>query len=118
MLVVAGLMAIDIAIYVGVFDFVFPFLNNIPCVQIDNGRDFMWNSFQLLGVDFGVTYSDPGLNSIAVLLFLSYPTWFSFTKLQSRMMFGGHKSFEEGYMWALGRTKKPEEQEIFAKPPE
>ena len=118
MLVVVGLMAIDIAIYVGVFDFIFPLLNNIPWVNIENGRDFMWNSFQLFGIDFGVAYNDPGLNSIAILLFLSYPTWFSFSKLTSRMMFGGHKSYEEGYWWAFKPTKRPKEEEFMAKPPE
>ena len=118
MIVVGVFWALDIAIYVGALNFIFPILNNLPWVNIDNGRDFMWNSFQLLGIDFGITYTDPGLNSIAILIFLSYPTWYSFSKLMSRMMFGGHKSYEEGYMWALGPTKKPKEEELIPKPPE
>jgi hypothetical protein len=34
------------------------------------------------------------------------------------MMFGGHKSYEEGYMWALGPTRVPKEEKFIAKTPD
>ncbi len=117
-LVCGGLLLLDILIYLGVFDFVFPLLNNLPWVNIDNGKDFMWNSFQLLGIDFGINYNDPGLTSIAVLLFISYPSWYIISKFQSRMIWGGHKKYEEGLWWAIGPTKAPKKEEFTAKPQE
>ena len=118
MIVVGGFLILDISIYFGVLDFIFPILNNLSWVEIENGRDFMWNSFQLFGVEFGVNHNDPGLLSIAILLFMSYLPWYVYAKLLSKMTFGGHSSYEEGYWWGIGPTKKPKEDDYIAKAPE
>jgi hypothetical protein len=80
-------------------------VNWIPWVEVENGKDWMWNSFQLLGVDFGVHYQS-GMDHLAVILFLSYPMWYLFGQDGGRMLFG-RKNYEEGYMWALALLKKP-----------
>jgi len=115
--VVGGLLLLDILIYIGILDFLFPILNQLPWVSIDNGKDFMWNSFQLIGIDFGIAYSIPGMNSLAIIFFLSYVPWYVFGKINSKMMFGGNRSYEEGYWWALGPTKKPKQEEFVVKAP-
>ena len=117
MLTVGGLLLLDILIYIGILDFIFPVLNNIPWVSIDNGKDFMWNSFQFIGIDFGIIYTNPGMNSLAVIFFLSYVPWYVFGKLNSKIMFGGSRRYEEGFWWALGPTKKPKKDEVVIKAP-
>lgn len=114
---VGGLMLLDFLIYLGVFDLIFPTLNQIPWVNIDNGKDFMWNSFQFLGIDWGIDYNDPGLNWIAIMLILSYPMWFKFFSNGSRMLFGGNKPYQVGCWYMFAPTKKPKEGEKRAKQP-
>ncbi|MHA1149395.1 MAG: hypothetical protein ACTSR8_14255 [Promethearchaeota archaeon] len=116
--VVLGFLILDVLIYIGLFNFIFPLLNTLPWVDIENGRDFMWNSFQLFGIDFGLNYNDPGLIPIAILLFLSYLPWYVYAKLLSKILFGGHNSYEEGYWWALAPTKKPKDEMEIVKAPE
>jgi hypothetical protein len=80
-------------------------VNWLPWVDVTNGKDWMWNSFQLIGVDLGVIF-EPGMNSLAVILFISYPTFYAFGADGGRMLFG-RKTYEEGYMWGLAPLKKP-----------
>ena len=77
-IIVGGLMILDLLIYIGLLDFIFPVLNQLPWVNIDNGVDYMWNSFQLIGVDWGIDYTQPGLTSPAIMLLFTYPMWFKF----------------------------------------
>jgi hypothetical protein len=80
-------------------------VNWLPWVHVLNGQDWMWNSFQLLGVHFGIQHT-PGMNSLAVVFFLSYPMWYLFGMDGGRMLYG-RKTYEEGYWWALAPLKKP-----------
>ena len=111
------MMLLDTLIYFGVLDFVFPILNQLPWVDIENGADFMWNSFQLLGVDWNINYHDPGLFWIAIVLILSYPMWYKFFSNGSRMLFGGNKPYHVGAWYLFAPTKKPKEGTKYAKQP-
>ena len=106
-IVVGSLMVLDVLIYSGLLDFLFPLLNQLNWVNIDNGRDFMWNSLHLLGIDWGIDYDDPGLIFIALTLVFSYPMWFKFFSNGSRMLFGGDKPYQQGLYYLLKPTKKP-----------
>lgn len=117
-IIVAGLMILDILIYVGIFDFVFPILNQLPWVHVDNGKDFMWNSFISIGIDWGIDYTDRGLNFIAVFLLLSYPMWFKFWSNGSQILFGGIKPHYQGMWYLLQPTRKPKEGQKIAKTPQ
>lgn len=116
-IIVGGLMLIDILIYVGIFDFVFPYLNALSWINIESGKDFMWNSFQLIGIDFGINYKDASLNWIAMMIFLSYPMWFKFMSNGSRMLWGGNQPYYVGAWYLFEPTKTPEKGQEFAKTP-
>ena len=103
-----GILAIDVLTYLGVFDFILPLFNQIPWIASDpivDGKDLMWNSLRLIGINFNIIHQS-GLNVIAVVLFMSYAPWFIMMKDGSRMLFG-QKSYQEGYSWALKPLKKP-----------
>lgn len=115
MIVVMGFLIFDFLMYIGLFDTTFiPLINQIPWLvdNIENGRDFMWNSFQLIGIDLGIPYDTPGLISIAFIIFFCYLPWYLYWKLLSRQMWGGKGKHEEGLAWFLAPTKKPKEAEI------
>ena len=116
LIVVGGLMILDFLIYIGLLDFVFPILNQLPWVSIDNGVDFMWNSFQLIGFDWGIDYTQPGLTWMAILLFFTYPMWFKFFSNGSRMLFGG-KPYQFGIWYMIEPTRKPKKGEKIAAEP-
>ncbi|MHA1730911.1 MAG: hypothetical protein ACTSU5_03165 [Promethearchaeota archaeon] len=80
-------------------------VNWIPWVNVADGKDWMWNSFQLVGVDFGIVHQT-GMDSLAVIIFLSYPCWYLFGGDGGRMLFG-KRTYEEGYWWAIAPLKKP-----------
>lgn len=104
-----GMLMLDVLIYIGVLNFLWSALSDtIPWIDIANGRDFMWNSFSLIGIDFGVDYMSTSLDSIAFVLFMSYIPWFVMQKDGSKMLFG-QKNYQEGYMWALTPIKKPKD---------
>lgn len=105
-LVIGGFFILDILIYMGALDWFWNNLSELPWITIDSGKDFMWNSFLWLGIDFNVPYASAGLGSIAFVLFLSYTPWYVFWKDGSRMLFG-QKKYQEGYWWALAPIKKP-----------
>jgi len=116
-IIVGGLMILDLLIYIGVLDFIFPILNQLEWINIDNGQDFMWNSFQLIGIDWGIEYSSPNLIFIAILIIISYPMWFKFFSNGSRMLFGGNKPYQLGLWYLMEPTKKPKKDEKIAKTP-
>lgn len=89
--IIGFFLLMDILTYLGTFNFVFPFLNLIPWISIENGKDMMWNSFQFLGINWNIDVTQNGLHNIAILLFCSYPVWFKFFKDLSRKIFGGKK---------------------------
>lgn len=110
----AAFITIDVLIYHGIFDGLIATLNLVPWVEIQNGRDYMWNSFKLLGLDYGIDYTQPALDHIAFILFFSYPMWFVFFKNGSIIIFGGNKPHEQGLWYVLGPTKKPKHEEKLA----
>ena len=112
--VINGFLVLNVLIYTGFLDFIFPLFNNLPWVDIDCGRDFMWNSFHLLGFDWGINYKESNLDYIAILIFMSYPMWYLFFSNISRKFFGGNKPHEEGYWGVLKPIKKPKEKERIA----
>ncbi|MHA1283590.1 MAG: hypothetical protein ACTSQP_13910 [Promethearchaeota archaeon] len=116
-IIVGGLMILDVLIYFGFLDFIFSYLNILPWVNIDNGQDFMWNSFILLGIDWGINYKDPSLIPIAIFLWVSYPMWFKWFSNGSRMLFGS-KAYQRGIWYLLEPTRKPKKEGIYAKQPE
>lgn len=115
--VVGTFLIIDALIYLGIFDFIFPLINQIPWVDISNGKDFMWNSFQLIGINFNINHDGPGMGWLALLLFLSYPMWYGFFKNLSKIIFGGSKPYQEGVWYIFKPTKKPKENDHVAKTP-
>ena len=120
LLIVGGFLILDIFIYVGVFNFCFPILNQlIPWLNIENGKDFMWNSFKLIGIDWNIDFRDTNLNFVAILLFLCYPTWFFSFKDISRKWFGGNKNrpHERGLWYLFESVKPPKKEEKIAKMP-
>ncbi|TXT53278.1 MAG: membrane protein of unknown function [Promethearchaeota archaeon] len=106
---IGGLLIFNILLYVGIFNFLVPFLNIFPWISIDSGKDLMWNSFLLVGFDWNINYNDNGLDVIAILLFFSYPMWYMAFKDFSRKFFGGNKPYEKGLWYLLAPTKKPKE---------
>ncbi len=105
--IIGFFLIVDILLYVGIFNFIFPYLNVIPWVSIINGKDFMWNSFQLLGIHWNIDFTQKGLDYIAFLLFSSYPIWFKFFKDVSRKLFGGNrrKPYEKGISFLFSHSK-------------
>jgi hypothetical protein len=107
---VGSILIFNILVYIGSFDFIFPLLNKIPWIIIDSGKDFMWNSLHLIGIDWNIDYNNNGLDFIALILFLSYTPWYMAFKDFSRKFFGGNKPYEKGLWYLLAPTKKPEER--------
>ncbi|HMF32750.1 MAG TPA: hypothetical protein VKK79_15100 [Candidatus Lokiarchaeia archaeon] len=109
MIAVLGMWAWGILVYMDVIP-IKVLVGWIPWVRwtpgaTDYGKDWMWNCFQLLGAQIGVVY-DPGLNSIAVILFIAYPMFYSFGGDGGRMLYG-RKTYEGGYWWAMAPLRKP-----------
>ncbi|MHA1392593.1 MAG: hypothetical protein ACTSRZ_03755 [Promethearchaeota archaeon] len=100
-------LIVDILIYNGCFDGIFAWLSsNISWYNVINGKDYMFNT--ILGfIRFGnIPTNAPGLDGIAILIFISYFPWYSFAKDGGKMMYGW-RSFEGGFWWALKPIKKP-----------
>jgi len=102
-LIVAFFMIFDILIYIGLFDNI---LSRIPWSNIQNGKDFMWNPFMILGLDFNITYNSLGFDWIATLLFLSYAPWYLWAKNLSQFVFG-NRSYSGGWWWIVSPITKP-----------
>ena len=81
-------------------------VNWIPWVHVANGNDWMWNSFQLLGIDFGIV-GTATMDPIACILFLCYPAIYHFGGDVGRMLYG-RRSTEGGLWWALEPLHKPQ----------
>jgi hypothetical protein len=90
--------------YTGVLNFLIPILNNIPWVDYADGKEYMWNSGQLIGLPLDITHQD-GLHIIAVFLIFSYIPTFFFWKKISQFLFG-EKTYERGVWYALEQPKK------------
>jgi hypothetical protein len=103
---VFGILGGGITMYLGGGDLLLPLLNSIPWIASDpflSGRDFMWNSFRLIGGNPRIEVN-AALDSIAVLLFLCYIPVFGFFKWISQCLFGRY-AHEKGLLWALAPVK-------------
>lgn len=100
-------LLMDVFTYLGTFDFILPIFNSIPWIFIENGRDLVWNSLQLAGINWDIDITNKGLDYIAILLFCSYPVWFKFFKDLSRKIFGGNKRrpYEKGLSFLFTSNK-------------
>ncbi|MBD3194970.1 MAG: hypothetical protein GF317_07950 [Candidatus Lokiarchaeota archaeon] len=103
LIVIGFILLLDLLIYLGLLDFLIPLFNYFPWINIDNGKDFMWNSFIIFGIDWNISYNDSGLYYFAILNFLSYPVWFMFFKDLSRKFFGGnkHRPYQKGISYLI-----------------
>jgi len=118
LLVIGGFLILDILIYVGVFNAFFQAINSIiPWITIENGKDYMWNSFKIIGIDWNINHEDNNLKYIAVLLFISYPTWFFAFKDISRKWFGGNRNrpHEKGLWYLFSSNKSPKNNNKMSK---
>jgi hypothetical protein len=103
---IGGFLIVDFLIYLGFINILW--LNNLPWINIpvssESGIYFMWNSFLIIGIDYNII-PVPGLNSIAILIFLSYPLWFNLGRKLGRLLHG-YYTHEEGLLWMLKSGKK------------
>ncbi len=81
-------------------------VNWVPWVHVVDGNDWMWNSFQLLGVDFGIVGTQ-AMDSIALILFLCYPAIYHMGAQLGRALYG-KRTNEGGLWWALEPLHKPQ----------
>jgi len=106
--VIGFFLIIDSLAYLGMCEFMIDILNLIPWTSIENGKDMMWNSFQLVGIDWNININQQGLDYVAILLMCSYPVWFKFFKDISRKMFGGNKRrpYEKGFSFLISKRQE------------
>ena len=100
---ILGLLTIDILIYIDKIDMTW--MNVIPWVTtIEDGKDFMWNSFVIFGFDFEITHQ-PGMKKIAIFLLISYPIWYYFGSKVGKLIHGS-RTYQQGLFWLFRPTKK------------
>lgn len=106
--IIGVFLILDILTYLGIFNFLFPVFNLISWISIENGKDLMWNSFQLVGIDWNIDISQQGLDYMALLLICSYPVWFKFFKDLSQKFFGGNKRrpYEKGFSFLISKRQE------------
>ncbi|MBD3350210.1 MAG: hypothetical protein GF364_01865 [Candidatus Lokiarchaeota archaeon] len=110
MIVVGLTLIFGILMYLDVLSFILDILNKIPWIQADpfqNGADYMWNSFRLIGINPNVV-PEPQLHYIAALLFLTYTPTYLFAKMVSQGFFGRY-IHEGGYVWGFLPRKEGED---------
>jgi hypothetical protein len=83
------------------------FLNALPWINLplnDPGKYFLWNSFLIFGVDYGII-SQPGMNIISLFLSASYLFWYYFGSKIGKI-FHGYQSYQGGYYLIFRPVKK------------
>ena len=96
---------VDIFIYFNIFDI--KWLNFLPWVNIptlDSGKYYLWNSFIVFGVDLGIV-PQPGMNIIAIFIFISYLFWYYFGSKVGKV-FHGYRTFQGGFYLLFRPVKK------------
>jgi len=90
------------------FDFInIRFLNALPWIDIPSsepGKYFLWNSFLLFGVDYGIIFQ-PGMEIISLFLSTSYLFWYYFGSKIGKL-FNGYRSYQGGYYLIFRPVKK------------
>jgi hypothetical protein len=96
---------IEILIY---FDFInIKFLNRLPWVDlpsIEPGKYYLWNSFLLFGLDYGIIFQ-PGMDIISVFLFLSYLFWYYLGSKLGKVIHG-YKTYQGGFYLIIRPIKR------------
>ncbi|HUY00193.1 MAG TPA: hypothetical protein VMV49_11600 [Candidatus Deferrimicrobium sp.] len=109
-LILLGFWIVEILLYVGIIDMYW--LNSIPWINIPmgipSGQYYLWNSFLIFGINFGIMPT-PELASIAIVLFLSYPLWYRIGIKIGRILHG-YYTHEEGILWLLRSPEKKNER--------
>jgi len=110
-LITFGFIILDFLIYCGIINITW--LNlfvwiNIP-VYPYSGSYFMWNSFLIFGINFMI-FPSPGMFSIAIFIFISYPLWFH-AGLKIGRLLHGYYTTERGLLWILKSGKKHYDEE-------
>jgi hypothetical protein len=93
---ISGFWIIDTLIYFDVLNI--SWINFLPWVNFSStepGKYFMWNSFIVLGLDFGIIYQ-PGMDIIALFLFISYVFWYYFGSKMGKI-FHGYRTYQQGH---------------------
>ncbi len=102
---ILGFWIFDSLIYFEIIDMTW--LNFLPWVDIpmvDKGKYFMWNSFIVLGLDFGITHQ-PGMEIIAFFLLISYLFWYYFGSKLGKI-FHGYRTYQQGHYMIIRPVKK------------
>lgn len=102
---ILGFWIIDTLIY---FDFInMSWLNFLPWVNIPlegTGKYFMWNSFIVFGIDFGIIHQT-GMEIIAFFLLISYIFWYYFGSKLGKIIHG-YRIYQQGLYMIIRPVKK------------
>jgi len=83
------------------------FLNGLVWVNIpsnESGKYYLWNSFLLFGIDYGIM-PQSGMELISVFLFISYLPWY-FMGSKIGKIFHGYRIYQGGYYMIFRSVKK------------
>lgn len=83
------------------------FLNALPWVNIpliDPGKYFLWNSFLIFGLDYGII-PQPGMDIISLFLFTSYLFWYYFGSKIGKVIHG-YQPYQGGFYLLFRPVKK------------
>ena len=96
---------IEMLIYIGFINL--SFLNNLPWIDLplnETGKYFLWNSFLIFGIDFGIIFQ-PGMTLMSFFLSISYLFWYYFGSKIGKL-FHGYRSYQGGYYLIFRPVKK------------
>ena len=80
-------------------------LNFLPWVNIpSSGKYYLWNSFLVFGIDFKITHQ-PGMETIAIFLLISYLFWYYFGSKLGKVVHG-YKTYQQGHYLIFRPVKK------------
>jgi len=72
--------------------------------MVDKKKYFMWNSFIVLGLDFGITHQ-ASMEIIAFFLFLSYLFWYFFGSKLGKV-FHDYRTYQQGNYMIIRPVKR------------
>ena len=96
---------IDILIYFDIINI--EFLNGSSWINLPSsnpGKYYLWNSFLLFGINFGITLQ-PGMEIISIFLFMSYLSWYYIGSKIGKIVHG-YRSYQGGYYLIFRPIKK------------
>jgi len=96
---------IDILIYFDIINI--EFLNGLPWVNLpssNQGKYYLWNSFLLFGVDFGII-PQSGMGLVSAFLFMTYLPWYYMGSKIGKIIHG-YRIYQGGYYMIFRPVKK------------